>query len=142
MKKPAKSRVPEFVADPRGTTETRKEIVRWVRGDSRAYSSKDLEKTPAMVEPEEPITVMGSGPDEKNLSFAQLKRQIQRDFKQVEKVSMRLRWIRADGWFAAKVKWAVNAEGNRTVYPYPLRGGWCDMVTLAFAHESSRSGRV
>ncbi len=127
MKKTAKSRVPELVADPRATAETRKEIVRWVRAFARAYSSKDLEKTLAMVEPQQPIAVMGSGPDERNLSFAELKHQIQRDFKQVEKVSMRLGWICADalgdtGWFAAEVKLAVKVEEKKTVYPYRFSG--------------------
>lgn len=127
MKTTAKSRWPKLVADPRTIAGTRKEIVRWVRAFARAYSAKDLVKTLAMVEPEEPIAVMGSGPDEKNLSFSQLKRQIQRDFKQVEKVSMRLGWICADalgdtGWFASEVKLAVIAEGRKTVYPYRFSG--------------------
>lgn len=112
---------------PRVARAIAKDIEKWLQRFAKAYSRKDLDAVMGMMDSGKPLLVMGSGPDEIRFTASQLKKGIQRDFSQVDKLSMRFDWIKTDAqgdvaWFASELKFAVTIHKRKTVYPYRFTG--------------------
>jgi ketosteroid isomerase-like protein len=69
------------------------EIKKLTKAMLTAYENKDLECYLKFYAKDPSLVILGSGPDEKRLGYASLKKQIQRDFSQAGKIKTSVDWI-------------------------------------------------
>lgn len=117
---------------------TESEIKKLTKEMLTAYENKDLKGYLYVYAKDSSLVAFGSGPDEKRIGYASLKKQIQRDFSQAEKIKTSVKWINISSlgdvaWSAAelamkvslpKEKKLVSLAGRMTMVYIRQKGEW------------------
>jgi uncharacterized protein (TIGR02246 family) len=117
---------------------TGSEIKKLTKDMLTAYGNKDLEGYLKFYAKDPSLVILGSGPDEKRLGYAALKKQIMRDFSQAGKIASSVKWINISSLGDAawsvweltlkvslpKEKKPVTLAGRMTTVYVKQKGGW------------------
>lgn len=87
-------------------TKTEAEIMVVLNQLIEAYKKQDLDGILALYAPDPDVVTIGTGIDEKRIGLAQRKAQLERDFAQVEDISIQLDWYSVSA--AGSVAWVAS----------------------------------
>lgn len=72
----------------------------------KAYKKRDLDGALALYAPDPDLVTIGTGVDEKRIGMAERRAQLERDFAQVEDISVQLGWYSVSA--AGSVAWVAS----------------------------------
>ena len=105
-------------AEPRTATEVRALLDRF----AAAYERRELEAVLGMLIPDPDVAVLGSGPDERRVGLAQVREQVERDWRQSDATSIEYSWMQISAcgqvaWVASEVTFSATIEGETDQFP-------------------------
>ena len=106
----------------KANTKTEAEVMVVLNQLIEAYKKQGLDGALALYAPDADVVTIGTGVDEKRVGLAERKAQLERDFAQVEDISIQLGWysVSAAGsvaWVAADIVARGKVGGQETSVP-------------------------